>query len=129
MNRLRGGPGLAILAATILTLSSLLPAQAGAQALQGGRTISVDVSVSSQQPLTDLSETALAEAQQAGRSSIYALAQQECAVLKASIAETCQLTHINVSTQVQPPQYQSPALLYLNGSANFTIGLKANQVE
>ena len=123
-------PGPALLAA-VFTLLTLLPAGASAQSLelQGAQMINVNVSFNTYLPLADLSETGLAESQRAGRSLVYKLAQDECANLKASIAQTCQLTHVNVSTQVQPPQYGTPVQLYLNGDAGFAVTLKAEPVQ
>ena len=117
--------------AAILFFSSHLPAGAGAQslALQGGQVINVIVSFNTQLPLTDFSAAGLADAQKEGRGFLYQLAQDECAVLKASFAESCRLTSFNVTTQIQQGRHQYPASLKINASANFAVGLRPEGVE
>lgn len=133
MNRQRvsGVPGAAALAAAILIFASLLPASAGAQnlALQGGQVINVSVSFNTQLPLTDFSPAGLAEAQKEGRGFLYQVARDECAVLKASFAESCRLTSLNVTTQIQQSRHQYPASLKINASAKFAVGLRPESVE
>ena len=124
--RLHGATGLMILAGTILSLSTVSTQAAGARTLPllGGQAINVSVGFNTRLPLTDLGEEALAEAQKQGRRFVYRLAREECAVLKATIAETCRLTNLNVSTQIQAGNNQTPVQLYINGSANFQVSLK-----
>lgn len=133
MNRQRvfGVPGAAVLAAAVLSISTLLPAGAGAQnlVLQGGQVIKVSVSFNTQLPLADLSVAGLAETQKEGRGFLYKLAQDECAVLKASFAETCRLTSLNVSTQIQQGRNQYPASMKINANASFAVGLKPEGIE
>ena len=123
--------GAAVLAAAILFLSSLLPVGAGAQnlALQGGQVIKVSVSFNTQLPLADLSVAGLTETQKEGRGFLYRLAQEECAVLKASFAETCRLTSLSVSTQIQQGRNQYPASMKINANASFAVGLRPGGVE
>ena len=52
------------------------------------------------------------------------MAGEECAVLKATIAQTCHLTNINVSARIQEHHNKSPLRLYLDGNAQFMITLK-----
>ncbi len=124
-------PALAVLAATTLSLITVLPASATSLAmpLHGAQVVTVNVSFSTQVPLADFSEETLAASQKSGRSFIYRLARGECAVLKTIIAETCRLTSLNVSTQIQRHNNQNPVMLYINGNANFAIGLKTDAVE
>lgn len=124
-------PALAVLAATTLSLITVLPASATplAMPLHGAQVVTVNVSFSTQVPLADFSEETLAASQKSGRSFIYRLARDECAVLKSIIAETCRLTSLNVSTQIQRHNQQNPVMLYINGNANFAVGLKTDAVE
>ncbi len=124
--RLHGTTGLMILAGTVLSLATLSTQAADARTLPllGGQAINVSVGFNTRLPLADLGEEALAEAQKQGRRFVYRLAREECAVLKATIAETCRLTNLNVSTQIQHGNNQAPVQLYINGSANFQVSLK-----
>lgn len=124
-------PALAVLAATTLSLITVLPASATSLAmpLHGAQVVTVNVSFSTQVPLADFSEETLAASQKSGRSFIYRLARDECAVLKTIIAETCRLTSLNVSTQIQRHNQRNPVMLYINGNANFSVGLKTDAVE
>ena len=74
-------------------------------------------------------KAAIAESQKSGRLSLYRLARDECDVMKAVIAEACQLSNLNVSTQIQNYNNQNPVMLYINGNANFTISLKDEAAE
>jgi hypothetical protein len=111
------------LAALFLTQ---LPASATAQSMPfpPARVVNVSVNFSTQVPLPDLSEAAVAESQKSGRLYLYRLARDECDVMKTVIAEACQLTNMNISTQIQNHNNQNPVTLYINGNANFTISLK-----
>ncbi len=124
-------PARAILAATTLSLITVLPASATSLAmpLHGAQVVTVNVSFSTQVPLADLSDETLAASQKSGRSFIYRLARDECAVLKSIIAETCRLTSLNVSTQIQRYNQRNPVMLNINGNANFSVGLKTDEVE
>ena len=116
------------LAALVLTQ---LPPSAAAQTMPfpPARVVNVSVNFSTQVPLPDLSEEAIAESQKSGRLSLYRLARDECDVMKTVIAEACRLTNMNISTQIQNYNNQNPVLLYVNGSANFTISLKNDAAE
>ena len=97
--------------------SFLLPAHSA-------QPVNVSVGFNTQVPLPDLSQETLAVAQKAGREYLYRLGREECALLKATIAETCRRTSLNINTQIQQYQNAAQPLLYINGNANFTIGLK-----
>ena len=119
---------LTIVAGAIL---AQLPAAAAAQTMPfpPERVVNVSVNFSTQVPLPDLSEAAIAESQQSGRLSLYRLARDECEVMKSVIAEACRLTNMNVSTQIQNYNNQNPVTLYVSGNANFTISLKDEAAE
>ena len=89
----------------------------------GAQPVNVSVGFSTQVPLPDLNEAALAAAQKAGREYVYRLGRDECALLKETIAKTCRLTNLNINTQIQQHNNQPPRL-HINGNANFTISLK-----
>ena len=114
-----------VLAVAALVLTQL-PGAAAAQSMPfpPERVVNVSVNFSTQVPLPDLSEAAVAESQKSGRLSLYRLARDECEVMKSVIAEACRLTNMNISTQIQNYNNQNPVMLYVNGSANFTISLK-----
>jgi hypothetical protein len=122
-------PTLAILASVSLSLMTAWPASSGARsmAFQAAEVVSVNVSFNTQVPLADLSDETLATSQKAGRKFVYRLARDECAVLKAIIAKTCRLANLNISTQIQNYQNQSPIVLHVNGNANFVISLKDDE--
>ncbi len=118
-------PAMALLAGLSLAPAAA-PAEASIMALNlGTQPVNVSVGFNTQVPLPDLSEETLAAVQKAGREYLYRLAQGECALLKAVIAKTCRLTNLNVNSQIQQ-QHQNAAqpLLYINGTANFTISLQ-----
>ena len=87
--------------------------------------MTVSVGFSTRLPLSDLKEDTLAETQRDGRRFIYRMARDECEVLRTIIAHTCSLTNLNISAQIQQPGRGKPNTLYLNGTANFSIGLRS----
>jgi hypothetical protein len=100
------------------------PAAAQSSAFPPTRVVNVSVNFNTQLPLPDLSEEALAQTQKNGRLSLYRLARDECEVMRSVIAESCRLTNLNLSTQIQNHNNGQPLMLYVNASANFTIALK-----
>ena len=127
-------PFIAVLAgAAIIGLSATMMAPASASMrsslLQGPDIVNVNVSFNSQIPLVDTSDDAIASTQRKGRRFIYRMAVKECAVLKETIAETCRLTNLNVSTNVQLQPNRSPPMLNLNGNAQFAISLKSDNAN
>ena len=123
--------GLAALA--LLAGLALAPAAAPAEATMmtpygGAQPVNVNVSFNSYVPLADLDEAAVNAAQKAAREHLYRLGREECALLKAVIAETCRLTNLNVNTQVQQQYHNNVPRpqLYINGSAGFSITLKSD---
>jgi hypothetical protein len=77
-------------------------------------------------PLADDNPEAMDAAQIDGRKLLYRLATSECPVLLETIAQSCKLTNLNVSTQIRHQNGQVPLMLYLNGNAQFAITLKGN---
>ncbi len=120
-------PAMALLAglAGLALAPGTAPAKASIMALpHGTQPVNVSVGFSTQVPLPDLSEETLAAAQKAGREYVYRLGRDECALLKAIIAKTCRLTNLNINTQIQQHNNPGAPLLYINGTATFTISLK-----
>ncbi len=91
-------------------------------------TVNVSVSFNSQTPLAETNDKAVAAIQKMGRKLIYRMAQEECKTLRSTIAQSCQLTNLNVTTQLRH-QHNRPNSLYINGSAQFSITLKKEEVE
>lgn len=123
-------PVVAVLTGAALLSGTVSPATAEARSaqFQGAEVVNVNVGFNTQIPLPDLREDTLADSQRAGRKFVYRMARDECAVLRATIAETCRLANLNVNTQVQRPN-QGPILLYINGNANFAISLKGESLQ
>ncbi len=90
----------------------------------GGAEVSVSVGFSTQMALADLTDQTLAATQKRGRTFIYRMAREECALLKATIAESCRLTGLNVNARLTNRRNNTPATLHLNGNARYLITLK-----
>ena len=122
----RKGPALVVLATVFVALATGLAAEAVGRSMpfDTARSVNVNASFRTFLTLPDESEQALASTQKRGREFIYRMAGEECAVLKATIAQTCRLTNINVSARIQDHHNQNPLRLYLDGNAQFTITLK-----
>ncbi len=118
-------PWLAAFAIAGLALTAAWGASASARiiSVQGGE-INVSISFNTQMPLGDATDQTLASTQKRGRTFVYRMAREECALLKATIAETCRLTSLNVNAQLRNQHGNQPVTLYLNGSARYLITLK-----
>ena len=90
--------------------------------------VNVSFSFNSQSPLTETSEKAIAAIQKMGRKMIYKMAREECETLRSTIAKTCSLTSLNVSSQLRQ-QHKRPNSLHINGSAQFSITLKPEETD
>ena len=86
--------------------------------------VNVNVSFDMQLPLADDDTKTLSEAQTRGRKMIYKQAVAECPVLLETIAASCSLTRLNVSTRLNRRDRNRDQFLRLNGNAQFTITLK-----
>ncbi len=119
-------PWLAALAIVGLALTGAWGASAKARIISvtGGGEVSVSVGFSTQMPLADTTDQTLANTQKRGRTFVYRMAKEECALLKAIIAETCRLTSLNVNSQLRNQHSNQPVSLYVNGSARYLITLK-----
>ncbi len=91
----------------------------------GGQPVTVIVGFNTEIPIKESDETKLAATQKAGREHVYLLGREECTLLLATIAETCRLTSLNVSTNIRPQYYSGGVpLLNIDGNAELTITLK-----
>src|SRR5262245_44831588 len=91
----------------LLLVASLLAC--ASPAFAAGEAISVNTSFNLQMPAAGSTDTAVTDQERSLKRSLYERAARECDDLKASIALTCQITGINVSTQISrnpgaPPQ-------------------------
>ena len=92
--------------------------------IPGSDVINVNVSINLEIPVSDRSLQTVAREQKDGRKVLYRLATSECEVLTATIADTCRLTNLNVSTQLRNKQS-----MYVSGNAQFAITLKRSAME
>ena len=95
-----------------------------ARHMPGHNVVNVNVSVNMEIPLADDDTETIAAAQVDGRKILYRLATTECPILLETIAETCRLTNLNVSTQIRRQNAAKPISLYVSGNAQFAISLK-----
>lgn len=86
--------------------------------------VNINVSFDMQMPLAGNDMTTLSDAQIRGRKMIYRQAVTECPVLLDTIAATCRLTRLNVSTRVNRQKVHQDQILHLNGNAQFAITLR-----
>ncbi len=107
-----------------LCIPPINQAEARTMSMVSGGDVSVSVGFSTQMPLTDSSDQALASTQKRGRTFIYRMARDECAVLKATIADTCRLASLNVNARLNNPRHNQPVTLHINGNARYLISLK-----
>jgi hypothetical protein len=119
-------PASVVLAIVFVALTTGLAVEADGRSMpfDTARSVNVNASFRTFLTLPDESEQALASTQKRGREFIYRMAGEECAVLKATIAQSCRLTNINVSARVQDHHNKFPLRLYLDGNARFMITLK-----
>jgi|GEM_PF-3139710 len=124
-------PAALLLAGLTMMGQAVVPAQAKAGFggfPPGGQPVNVSVAFNTQLPLPDLEQETLDQAQRAGRQYLYRLGQEECGLLKETIAKSCRLTNLNINTQIQRHNQAQP-MLYINGSASFSITLKDEVLE
>ena len=100
-------------------------AESNAIALPATGPVNVNVSYNLQLPAGPGPDTAelLSSAERDARKSMYTLAAKECEALLATIASSCQITAINVSTQINRYPGQVPTL-YISSNVSMQIALK-----
>ncbi len=89
--------------------------------------VNVSVSFSVQLPLKDLKEETIKRQQESGRRLFYRLSQGECKLLLATIAESCRLSKLNVSTRLRERYNQPQMKLDVSGNARYLITLKGKK--
>jgi len=100
-------------------------AESNTMALPAVGPVSVNVSYNLQLPAGPGPDTAelLSSAERDARKSMYTLAAQECGDLLATIASSCQITAINISTQINRYPGQVPTIC-INSNVSMQIALK-----
>ena len=114
---------IASLAWALTTIPCL--AESNTVALPATGPVSVNVSYNLQLPAGPGPDTAelLSRAERDARKSMYMLTSKECEDLLATIASSCQITAINVSTQINRYPGQVPTL-YISSNVSMQIALK-----
>ena len=100
------------------------PGEARSLTAPASAIVNINVSFDMQMPLAGDEMTTLSDAQIRGRKMIYRQAVAECPVLLETIAATCRLTRLNVSTRINRQNPHQAHFLHLNGSAQFAITLR-----
>lgn len=106
-----------------LLLVTLISLMAAAPALAQKQTIQVSASFSAQVLASSENEALLATQERTLKRSMYERAARECDDLRATIALTCAITNMNVSTQINRG-YGQPPTLYVNSSVTMQVTLK-----
>lgn len=108
---------------SILTLPALAQDQTGEffPGDMGGVMFNTSFSINAPMTATDAAGKVAEE--DAYRSSLYARSSAECDLLLTTIAATCEVTSVNVSTQLSATPGQ-PDYLYASASVTMTVELK-----
>ena len=103
----------------LVLLASLVASPAVAQK----QTIQVSASFSAQVLATSENEALLATQERTLKRSMYERSARECEDLRATIAISCTIANMNVSTQINR-SYGQPPTLYVNSSVTMQVTLK-----
>ncbi|MEO1161343.1 MAG: hypothetical protein AAFW74_12975 [Pseudomonadota bacterium] len=114
---------LAVAVAGVLASTSS-QGQARSIAAPASAFVNVNVSFDMQMPLAGGEAKVLSDAQTRGRKVIYRQAVTECPVLLKTIADTCNLTRLSVSSRVNYRNNHQEQFLHVSGNAQFNIILK-----
>lgn len=119
----------AILLSTLMLIGPAMasPVEARKMAFPQEEVVNVSVSFNSQTPISDLTEETITRVRNEASRVLYEMAKKECALMLEVIAQTCKLTNLNVSTQIQNYNNQAPLQIYINSNANFAITLKGEE--
>jgi hypothetical protein len=90
----------------------------------GERNVHIRVRFHMLVPLGTGGGDAAARAEAKGRAAIYRMAEEECAVLKSTIAATCQMTGIRIRSTARARHREPSSFLNVTGNARFAITLK-----
>ena len=102
-----------------LALSMLVPLAAA----HAGQTIQASASYSMTVMVAADDDAAMAGQEQKIKRSLYERAARECGDLLATIALSCSITNINVSTQINR-NYGQPPQIYANANVAMQVTLK-----
>ena len=102
-----------------IVLAGLWPGLACA----AGETVQVNSSFNAQVFVANETEPKIEEQERRLKQSMYERAIRECELLRASIALSCRMTSISVSTQFTP-SHGNPPMLYINANVSMEITLK-----
>ena len=105
--------------AALFTATMLLASPAFAEKAS----IQVSASFNAQVMAATDNDALLAQQERTLKRSMYERAARECDDLHATIAMTCTITNMNVSTQITR-NYGQPPTLYVNSSVSMQITLK-----
>ena len=111
-----------------IALAGLLTATTAAAeenmtAFSAGEAIQVNSSFNAQIFVANEAEPQIQEQERSLKQSMYQRATGECELLRASIARTCRMTSISVSTQFNRSP-GNPATFYINANISMEITLK-----
>jgi hypothetical protein len=104
----------------IAAAALLLPISPAAAA---GQTIQVNSSFNSQVFVTDGSDSQLQEQEKVMKRAMYERAARECELLRTTIALSCRITNLGVSTQINR-SYGQPPTLYVSSNVSMEVVLK-----
>lgn len=106
----------------VLSTTTLLAALAS-PASAAGPAIWVNTSYSLQIPADADADARVTEQEKTLKRSMYERAARECEDLKATIAQTCQVTSINVSTQINRNP-GTPTQIYVSTNVQMQVTIK-----
>ncbi len=101
---------------------SLIMLAVTSPALAGGQTVQANASFSAQIAATD-NDAVITQQEKNLKRAMYERAARECADILASVATSCSITGINVSTQINR-NYGQPPSIYVNSSVTMQVTLK-----
>ncbi|MBC8038690.1 MAG: hypothetical protein H7X89_15900 [Rhizobiales bacterium] len=96
---------------------------AAPEALAGGQTVQANASFSAQIVATTDNDAEITQQEKNLKRAMYERAARECTDIMASVATSCSITGINVSTQINR-NYGQPPTIYVNSSVTMQVTLK-----
>ncbi|OYW52233.1 MAG: hypothetical protein B7Z10_06840 [Rhodobacterales bacterium 32-66-7] len=111
------------LALSVLTLPALAQDQTGEFFPEDMGGVMFNTSFSINAPMTAVDAAGKTAEEDAYRASLYTRSAAECELLLASVAATCVVTSVNVSTQISATPGQ-PDYLYASSNVTMTVELK-----
>jgi hypothetical protein len=93
------------------------------QCLAAGQTIQASASFNAQVVITEDNDANISQQEKTLKRAMYERAARECDDLRATIALTCTISGVNVSTQINR-SYGQPPTIYVNSNVSMQITLK-----